>query len=190
MKLNLALAFTLAVSAAMAQSVAVNPNIIAGGLIDTSTLSSNFADFGVGIQGNALNGLALYCHSVGPVNYVCAKTKYSGSTTSNTVEGKQVLFARGGVIGMINGSVGVATGANAGVGGAYTAGGMVKFDVSRVPIHFLQTHKGYFVGVMADYDKRDVSTFVGSLGTVQGLRTSLKPFVTSGDYNLTLGKQW
>ncbi|MCU1328326.1 MAG: hypothetical protein JWN34_3696, partial [Bryobacterales bacterium] len=123
-----------------------------------------------------------------PVNYLCAESKFSGSTTANTIELKQVVFAKSGFIAALNGNAGVATGADGGTGGAFAAGGALLYNISRLPV--LRSRPGLYLGFSGAWDKRDVSEFVTGVRSGPGLRSSLQPFASRGNYYFFLGKAW
>lgn len=174
-------AFTLAAQTA--------PNLLLGGLIDATPLPANFVAFGAGVErGSQLNGSSAICHAVTLTAYTCAKTKFSGSTTSNTVELKQVVLSRYGFVVAVAADAGLATGANGGIGGAYQVGGDVLFSLGKLPV--FKKNPGYFIGFEPGWDKRNVQTFTSSLGTVATARSALKPFVSQGTYTFFVGKGW
>jgi hypothetical protein len=164
----------------------------AAGWIQSGVLKPNFALFGAGLRsGSTLTGVSGICRAVGQYNYLCAETKFAGSTTANTVELKQVVLARSGFVVAINGNIGVATGADGGLGKAVSAGGAGLYEVSR--IRSLHLPPGYWVGVSGAWDKRDVTEFVNQVrasGTAQGVLGALRPFGSRGVYTFFAGKSW
>jgi len=167
----------------------IQDKAIAGGLIETKELPANLAAFGVGFKsGTNLNGLSGVCHKVATLNYICAESKFNGSTTANTVELKQVVLAKQGFVVAINGNAGVATGADGGTGGAFAAGGSVLYNVSRLKP--LRAKPGYYMGFSGVWDKRDVYEFIDGVRTGPGLRASLHPFASRGNYGFFIGKAW
>jgi hypothetical protein len=184
------IAFLAAALSLCAQDLpAVQAKTLAAGLIETTTLPANFAAFGVGVKsGSNLNGASAICHAITAVNYLCAESKFSGSTTANTIELKQVVLARRGFVAAINGNAGLATGADGATGGAFAAGGALLYNISRLPP--LRSQPGLYLGFSAAWDKRNVTEFIDGVRSGPGLRASLQPFATRGTYYFFVGKGW
>lgn len=151
----------------------------------TEPLPSNLFAAGVGVNaGQNKAGVSAICHAVEGLNYVCLESKFSGSTTANTVEYKRVLFARGGFVLAGNVNAGVATGADSGTGGAFAAGGAVLVNLGR-----FRFPKDYWFGVSGAWDKRNVDSLVESVKAGK-VTTALKPFGAAGTYYLFVGRSW
>lgn len=159
-----------------------------GSLIHSDTpIPPHLFGAGVGVQGDSLNGVVRVCDTTG-LNMLCAVTSYSGGTTSNTVEGRQIFLAMHGFLANVHGNLGVATGADGGLGGAYKVGGGLDYNVSRWAI--LKNHPGYWVAATVDWDKRDVNDLAVAANTVSGLKAALKPFASKAGWMVLLQKQF
>jgi len=141
-----------------------------------------------GNQGENLIGGFSICATASTLNLICANTSHVGATTAETIEGQQILIAQHGFVGFINGDAGIATGANGGTGFAAQYGGGGAYNISRLP--FLKPHPGYWLGVRAGWDKRDVYDLVAASSTVAGAKAALVPFAKKTSVQFFFGKTW
>lgn len=151
---------------------------------DTPIPTSGFFVFGGNQGANLTYGFA-GCAGVSTLNSVCLNNSHIGSTNAVTLEGQQVVVAQHGFIGFINVNPGVAQGVNS-TGFALQYGGGGAYNVSR--LSFLKKYPGYWLGLRAGWDKRDVDDFVASLGTVAGAKAAIVPFARKTNLVFTFGK--
>lgn len=174
---------------AFAQTPSLNSFL--GNLVDTNELASTITVAGVGVD-NSNGGIVHYntatCHLTDATTYGCLESRISGTTSSNTVTVRQVLFARSGWV--LTGKVGagLATGTQGSAGAAYLGGGSLSYRVGKLKL--LAKYPGTFMGIDAGWDKRNVDVLRDGFSSKATLGAAIRRFSTSVDGSLFVGFRW
>ncbi len=98
------------------------------------TLPDRFGAAGLGFQSTATpqtSGWASVCVRTTDRIYSCGATDYAGTSSSARAEFDTRIYSVGGLNVFAKAGAGAATGSDGGVGGSFTGGGVITFDVSK-----------------------------------------------------------